>query len=280
MQYDTTTYINDSMIQYGQMNDRIYLMKLGNENPSFIVGELDKLAEEEHLGKIFAKVPANAEKPFYEAGYLCEARIPGFYKGEEEAVFLGKFINRSRIAPTDPQKLSDVLAITEAKSGKVDSAPELKKGFTYHHCREEDAEEMSKVYAEVFPTYPFPIHDPKYLIKTMHSNVLYFSIRHKGEIVSLSSAEMDKNNLNVEMTDFATLPDWRGNSFATFLLAKMEADMRKLGIKTAYTIARALSPGMNITFARMGYTYSGRLINNTNISGKIESMNIWYKSLV
>jgi hypothetical protein len=55
----------------------------------------------------------------------------------------------------------------------------------------------------------------------------------------------------------------------------MEKYIKELGLKTAYTIARALSYGMNITFAKMGYTYSGTLVNNTNISGRLESMNVW-----
>jgi hypothetical protein len=59
----------------------------------------------------------------------------------------------------------------------------------------------------------------------------------------------------------------------------LEAAVEKLGIKTAYTIARAYSPGMNITFARSGYIYSGTLTHNTQISGKLESMNVWYKAL-
>jgi predicted hydrocarbon binding protein len=59
----------------------------------------------------------------------------------------------------------------------------------------------------------------------------------------------------------------------------MENQMRLSKMLTAYTIARSVSHGINITFARAGYTYGGRLINNTNISGKIESMNVWYKSL-
>ncbi len=59
----------------------------------------------------------------------------------------------------------------------------------------------------------------------------------------------------------------------------MEEKSFKLGIKTVFTIARAKSPGMNITFARSGYDYGGTLVNNTNISGQIESMNVWYKSL-
>lgn len=37
--------------------------------------------------------------------------------------------------------------------------------------------------------------------------------------------------------------------------------------------------GMNITFSKAGYTYSGCLINNTNIAGRIESMNIWHTRL-
>jgi len=56
--------------------------------------------------------------------------------------------------------------------------------------------------------------------------------------------------------------------------------MKNKGIKTAYTIARAMSAGMNVTFSKTGYRFGGRLKNNTNISGNIESMNVWYKYLI
>ena len=48
---------------------------------------------------------------------------------------------------------------------------------------------------------------------------------------------------------------------------------------TYFSIARSLSAAMNITFAKNGYRYGGTLGNNTNIAGRIESMNIWYKHL-
>jgi putative beta-lysine N-acetyltransferase len=88
---------------------------------------------------------------------------------------------------------------------------------------------------------------------------------------------MDKENRNAEMTDFATLPEHLGNGLAVHLLNFMEPEMQKRGIATLYTIARAISPGMNITFAKCGYIFGGTLINNTQISGSIESMNLWYK---
>jgi hypothetical protein len=57
----------------------------------------------------------------------------------------------------------------------------------------------------------------------------------------------------------------------------MQKAMTERGITTWYTIARALSAGMNITFAKAGYRYAGTLVNNTDISGTIESMNVWWR---
>jgi beta-lysine N6-acetyltransferase len=59
----------------------------------------------------------------------------------------------------------------------------------------------------------------------------------------------------------------------------VEEEMRQRGIRLAFTIARAYSFGMNITFARADYRFGGTLVNNTNISGALESMNVWHKPL-
>ena len=50
-------------------------------------------------------------------------------------------------------------------------------------------------------------------------------------------------------------------------------------MKTAYTIARADSAAMNGVFHKTGYHYAGRLVNNTQIGGRIRNMNVWYKRL-
>jgi putative beta-lysine N-acetyltransferase len=113
----------------------------------------------------------------------------------------------------------------------------------------------------------------------MKRHVAYFGVTEGNRLIALSASEMDPAYKNAEMTDFATLPLRRGNGFGKHLLTFMEQALKVTSIKTAYTIARAASPGINVTFARCNYKYGGRLINNTNISGQIESMNIWYKSL-
>ena len=60
----------------------------------------------------------------------------------------------------------------------------------------------------------------------------------------------------------------------------MERHMLEKSFITSYTSARAVSYGMNGVFAKMGYKYAGKLVNNTCISGHIEHMNIWYKRLI
>ena len=124
-----------------------------------------------------------------------------------------------------------------------------------------------------------PSKTPNTCAKPWQENIAYYCVRNDNRIVALASAEMDHEGLNVEMTDFATLPDYAGNGYALFLLHRMEQDMRQRGYLTSYTIARSESIGMNITFAKLSYTCAGTLVNNTNISGQIESMNVWYKHL-
>jgi beta-lysine N6-acetyltransferase len=266
----------NSQIQHGPDNNRIYLMKLDPSDLPGIVEQLDTLAAEKGYTKIFAKVPAPHAAAFTAGGYRREGRIPQFYNGETDAAFLGKFIDPAREITPQRDEIEQIIALAQSRHGRPGDA--LPDGYTLRPAAEADAEELAAVYREVFASYPFPIHDPDYLIETMRSHVCYFVAEKDGKIAAASSGEMDKENRNAEMTDFATLPDHLGNGLAVHLLKFMEPEMQTRGIKTLYTIARAISPGMNITFAKCGYIFGGTLINNTQISGSIESMNLWYKN--
>lgn len=270
--------LKGASIQHGKYNDRIYLMKLGDAAPEELIPALEEIVSANEYTKIFAKIPSGSAAPFLEAGYQQEAKAEGFYNGTEDAVFLGKYFDETRASTSARETIDKILAITSKKEPGPENPP-LPGGCSMRVCKPEDGEEMAAIYRIVFESYPFPIHDPDYIRETMRTHVVYFCIEKDGKMVALSSAETDRKNGNVEMTDFATLPEHLGNGYAFNLLREMEVAMRKEGLPTAYTIARAVSPGMNITFAKAGYTFGGTLINNTNISGGLESMNIWYKPL-
>ena len=264
-------------MHHGKVNDRVYLMKLGTADPVSVISTLETLIAEKRYTKFFAKIPESARKPFIDNGFKTEAAIPNFYDGTEDAVFLGKYYDPKRRIEPQAKKYDAVAKITRIQVKQPKDSQH--NDCLMRVCTADDVENMAQLYAQVFGSYPFPIHDPAYLRSTMDSHVKYFCVERRGKIVALSSAEIDTKHANAEMTDFATLPNRRGKGYARQLLYFMEEHMRSDAIQTAYTIARAISPGMNITFAKAGYTFGGRLINNTNIGGNIESMNVWYKPL-
>jgi len=275
---DIIERIGTSLIQHGKSSNRVYLMKLCRSDYPEILHKIYNLAKENNYTKIFVKIPAWAQPEFEQDGYTTEAHIPNFYKGEEDAFFMARFLDAHREKQESAALIEEIIAFTK-KMQSNQLAAELDEKYSIDILTSKDAEHMAAVYKTVFETYPFPIHNPVYLLETMRDNIVYFGIWKNEKLIALSSCEMDEQSKNVEMTDFATLPEYRSQGFASFLLGKMEPEMKKRGIKTAYTIARAVSYGMNITFAKHNYIYTGTLTNNTNISGEIESMNVWYKSL-
>ena len=278
MQPDVIEKFDNSTIQHGKFNDRIYVMKVAPEDAASLPQLLQDKAKGCEYSKIFAKVPAACAQPFLESGFECESQMPLFFDGQESVLLLGKFLSPWRSVSHTADQNEQVMEACRQKQAEA-TEPERPDGTTLRMCEPGDAETMAQLYGEVFPTYPFPIDDPAYIRETMASHVVYFGIWMGGKLVALSSAEMDVEARNVEMTDFATVPDFRGQGLATILLDAMEEEMRYRDMATAYTIARAPSFGMNITFARMGYHFAGRLINNTNIGGQFEDMNVWYKPL-
>ena len=278
--FDTVESLNHSLIQYGSLNNRIYLMSLKKEDFPQIFSLLDNLAEKNNYTKIFAKVPRWAVKKAIKEGFEVEAKIPRFFNNEIDGFFLGKFLHYSRkkIDKTNLERIAKVhqsmKKYRNANNSKVETKePVIKQLFS------NNANTLAKLYRSVFETYPFPIFDAGYLKRMMHENVLYYGIFEDRKLIAASAAELDSVHSNVEMTDFATLPEGRGNNYALSLLLHMEKEMKNEKIRTAFTIARAVSFGMNITFAKAGYSNAGLLKNNTAISGSLESMNVLFKKL-
>ncbi|MBI9060998.1 MAG: putative beta-lysine N-acetyltransferase [Marinilabiliaceae bacterium] len=273
---DKTEKIGQSLIQHGKDSNRIYLMKLHPSDAASIISVLFDLAHKNGYTKIFAKIPSTYYPLFLSAGFQIEASIPGFYDGNEDGLFLGYYLDASRkLIKNKYLKTLGELLTSEANpidQQKLDQ-------YSFRILNEKDIEQMIAVFRQVFASYPFPIFDPHYLKETMEDGVIYFGAFTDERLTGISSAETDASSLNAEMTDFAVLHEARGKRLALHLLNQMEQHLKNSSYKTLYTIARLHSPSMNKTFMNMRYKFAGTLINNTQISGGIESMNIWYKNI-
>lgn len=269
--------IGDSLLYHGKHNDRVYIMKISEKNFDETIKRAELLAKNNNYSKIFAKVPKRLGRALLNFDYRIEATIENFYEGTEDCLFLGKFISQDRMNEKNKDLIEDILKVCEEKAEVKPST--LSAPYSIKSLAKRDTVEMAEVYSKAFASYPFPIFDPEYLKETMDDNIKYMGIYHEGQLISIASAETYEAYQSAEMTDFATLPQYRNKGLAHILLSELEKVMKVEGYKTLYTIARAVSYGMNITFKKSGYKYSGTLVNNTNISGNIESMNVWSKSI-
>lgn len=269
---------NASIIQHGEDNDRIYLMKLDESDANSIIAELSALAHKKGYSKVFCKIPKHVAPIFFADGYVLEAFIPKFYNNINDVFFVSKFLNPNRLLNIETEQLLGLQRLLREKPKKKESKKSA-NGYAIRKLGPSDVEQITEIYKEVFETYPFPIHNPEYILKTMNNDVQYFGAEKDGMLAALSSAEIDFKGSNVEMTDFATHPGHTGNNLSVLLLKTMEKEMNRQNVSTLYTIARLNSIPMNKTFLKNEYQYSGTLIKNTNIAGKIESMNIYYKHL-
>ena len=270
---DTIETIQGSVIQHGPHNDRIYLMYLHVEGHATLIATLDRMAVEHGYGKIIAKIPAAVWHRFRKAGYIREALVPDFFRGAIDGLFIAKFFSKDRQRPDHG---------TRGAHGQIVPTQAVKTAdlpATIDTCSPADADAIARFYARAFETYAFPIHRPEYIRQTMNQSTVYFSVRIDNQIAALAAVEIDLLNEVCEMTDFATETEYRGLGLASRLLQRLNAKALDLGMKTAYTIARADSAGMNRVFEKCGFTHAGHLVNNTQIGGRIRSMNVWYKRM-
>lgn len=243
-----------------------------------MVQALAENAKAHGLDKIWLKSAARWKNAFLSAGMKLEASIPGYYNGEETALVFARYLSAGRQTPSNSKAIvltEELISGIKTENGKR----MLPAGITSIWAKREHSADLARLYSRVFPTYPFPVFDPGYIKHTMDSGTCYITAWHDGELVAASSAETNWPQKNAEMTDFATLPVWRGHGLASCLLSQMESRLDSEGYRCLYTIARSSSIGMNKVFAGAGFSFNGVLINNCNIGGDFEDMNVWSKML-
>lgn len=257
-------------------NRRIKIIKFLGSVEDLLL-HLHPTIEKYNTTKLIYISPKKHIKEFKDKGFIMEAKIDGFYNGVTGYI-LSKFIGLKRKMTIYTPEEEEVLIKAREYINKKYTYKEESK-FTIRTANKNDAKELAMLYDKVFKTYPTPMDNENFIKRSMDQNVLFKIVLYENKIISSASADMDLNNLNAEMTDCVTLPEYRGKDLMGKLLYKLEEELVKNNFKVLYSIARAISLGMNIVFSKHNYKYSGRLVNNCNICGRFEDMNMWVKNL-
>jgi len=258
-------------------NRRLKILHYEAENYSKMFARLSYLAEANHFDKIFVKATHADFQKFLSHGYAMEGVLKYYFQGKD-AYILSRFTSTERIFSKNLIQEAELIEKLIYDTPKK-VARNLDKRIQITQADNSHIPELIRIYREVFATYPSPLTNADYIQAVMKRNVLFRMAHLDGHAVAAASAEIDLKNSNAELTDCATMSEAQGMGLMQHLLMYLEKDLLNQGIMTAYTLARAQSYGMNCAFYRLGYEFSGRLINNCDIFGQFEDMNIWVKKL-
>jgi len=258
-------------------NRRLKILDYDCSNYPGMLQRLAWLASANSFDKIFVKARAKDFQQFLSHGYMNEGVLRYYFNGED-AYVLSRFSSLKRASSSDLIRESEMIENIIYNSKP---APERKlpSDVKIVHADEKHIPQLVFIYRQVFETYPSPLTNPDYIKSVMKRNTHFVLALSNGEPIAAASADVNDKHSNAEMTDCATIRAAQGQGIMQFLLAELETMARKMNVKTAYSLARSLSPGMNKSFFRLKYEYSGRLINNCDIFGEFEDLNIWVKRL-
>lgn len=261
-------------IKFDEFNQRIKIISFKGDLED-LMNQLSAYKSKCSIGKIFSIIPKEDIDVYKSQGFIIEAKIEQFLNGQP-AYFSSKFLAFERKMSINLPEEEEVLIRSREYISEDYINPAHEK-YTIRDAIKEDADELAKLYDEVFETYPSPMNNSNYIRYAMDHDVFFKVAVYENKIVSAASADIDPINLNSEMTDCATTKSHREHGLIGLLIFELEKDLKTRNYKVLYSTARAISTGMNIVFAKHDYIYGGRLINHCHICGQFENMNIWCK---
>ncbi|WP_453996402.1 putative beta-lysine N-acetyltransferase [Bacillus nitroreducens] len=266
------TYKANIIVDY--FNLRLRVIDYRGNVMSFLT-EVNEIAKQHSFEKIIWMAKREDLLCFISRGYMIEAVIPKYFNGSD-AYFVTKYLTNKRRNSDkwmeEEQIMTDILR--HPRENHLTDTP-----FIIRKATVDDIEQLATLYDTVFQIYPTPLNQPDYIKKAINDSTIFYVALDGDVIVSSASAEMNHDFYHAELTDCATLDAYRKHGLMKKLLMQLEQELVNQGIYCAFSIARALSYGMNKSFYQLGYTYTGRLTNNCYIFDKIEDMNVWVKDL-
>lgn len=267
-------------ILFEPISNRLKIYKLPEQNliDPFILS-VKQLGQQHHCDKLIFYVKLAQQPMIHPYASRYEGMIESFFNGENAhiyAIFLDPKRNHHHLS--DQEK--NVLRLVHRKKGEGPSHRfQLPASFHMRWAKQQDAEQMSILYKTIFKSYPTPMNEPDFIKQMIVDNVYFLVVEHRNDIVSACSAELLQNFRSAELSDCATFREHRSKQLLSYQVAHLIPRLKKIGVGTLFSYSRSTSVGMNLVNAKHGFHYGGRMVQNSNISGSMENMNIWYKTL-
>lgn len=258
-------------------NQRIKIVDYKAEDFQNLILKIRWIAEANQFDKITCMARESDWQQFLKFGYVLEAVLNYYHKGDD-AYVVSKFRSQERL--NSGSLMEETLLIESVMhKPRTGARKPLPEGVSIRMAKKEDIGQLIDLYKGVFETYPSPLIHQSYLETIFQTDSLFAVCVEGDRIVAAASAELYPTHLAAELTDCATLPEKRGLGLMSHILDFLEQKLITRKYCCSYTMARSRSFGMNMVFYQLGYEFMGRLVNNCDIFGAYEDMNIWVRSL-
>lgn len=258
-------------------NKRVKVLQYSGHSIKGLVLNVRELAEANRFDKIIFMAKEDDWETFLTHGYILEAIIRYYHNGDK-AYVMSKF--RSLERATSSAIMEETMLIEQLMEVPPQiNYQEVPEGHEIRLANRDDIPELAKLYDEVFETYPTPLEEVEYIEKIFEVSSLFMIVKYDNQIVASASGEFFSDLGSAELTDCATLKDHRGKGLMTLIIRQLENELIGRGYQCGFSMARAKSFGMNQVFYNLGYQFMGRLLNQCDIYGDYEDMNIWVKKL-
>lgn len=242
----------------------------------YVLQRSRELADNHALTKLFIKSREEDWQIFLSGGCMLEGIYKGYFDGKD-AYCMAMYFDLERRTSDFWMEEDRILKQVCNLPVNTDRRPLERTAIRIASAH--DAEPLAELYRQVFQTYPTPMDNAEYIVQTMLEGTIYYVVENDNVLISAASAEINKEYRNAELTDCATLPAFRNQGHMRLLIHALEKELERRDIACAYSLARALSFGMNAVFFQLGYRYYGRLTKNCDIYDKFEDVNLWVKML-
>lgn len=226
---------------------------------------------------VYARAEAYAQ--WLQQGFRKEAIIRSFFRDGADAHLWTIYPDAARCRDVHAARHARILSQALARDRVVERQP-LPASYVSQSAVEKHAWDLAALLRDTFDDYPTPIHGAYIKDQIAAGRNCFRIIRDGDGALAAASAEMDFQRMTAELTDCMTRPADRGRGLMSRLLCELEhALLKEHGIRHFYSIARADEVGINCVFAKCGYEFTGRLINNCRMPNGWESMNVWCKAV-
>lgn len=267
----------EATIFLDQYNQRVKILKYQATDFRAMIMRIRWITEANRFDKIICMASRSDWQIFLKFGYVLEAVVK-YYLNGQDAYVMSKFRSQERL--TSGNLMEETLLIEKIMSQGINKKERvLDPSLNIRMAKPSDIENLIKLYQGIFETYPSPLIHANYFESIFQKDSIFALCEKDGQILSAASAELNPSSMAAELTDCATVNSARGMGLMTHILTFLEEELIKREYICSYTMARARSYGMNNVFHQMNYEFLGRLVNNCDIFGDYEDMNIWVRDL-